>query len=137
MTNFTVVKLYIYDISHGLASAYGSTLLGRFFQNDFNRLFLILNLGKHIEGVWHTGVGVYGREYLFGGSGISYTAPEEVYRMGLAAKPKVYVTKSKYIPIDFLVFNLDVILVKRKNLLEIFKHGLTRKVPLIFSNNYI
>lgn len=29
MANFTTVKLYIYDISFGLASAYGSSLLGR------------------------------------------------------------------------------------------------------------
>ncbi len=48
-------------------------------------------LGKQIDGVWHTGVVVYGREYLFGGSGVSYTPPEEVYRLGLASKPKVYV----------------------------------------------
>jgi len=74
MTNFNTVKLYIYDISFGLASAYGSSLLG-----------------KQIDGVWHTGVGVYGKEYLFGSSGISYTSPEEVYRLGLAPKPKSYV----------------------------------------------
>ncbi|CAF0958555.1 unnamed protein product [Rotaria sordida] len=71
MTNFTTVKLYIYDISFGLASAYGSTLLG-----------------KQIDGVWHTGVGVYGKEYLYGSSGISYTTPEEIHRQGLAPKPK-------------------------------------------------
>ncbi|CAF3873748.1 unnamed protein product [Adineta steineri] len=72
MTDFTSVKLYIYDISHGLAAAYGSALLG-----------------KQIDGVWHTGVGVYGREYLFGSSGVSYTSPEEIHRQGLAPKPKV------------------------------------------------
>ncbi|CAF3446102.1 unnamed protein product [Rotaria socialis] len=71
MSNFTTVKLYIYDISYGLASSLGSTLLG-----------------KQIDGVWHTGVGVYGREYLFGSSGVSYTAPEEIHRQGLAPKPK-------------------------------------------------
>ncbi|CAF5145851.1 unnamed protein product, partial [Rotaria sp. Silwood1] len=72
MSNFTNVKLYIYDISYGLAGAYGSVLLG-----------------KKIEGVWHTGVGVHGREYLYGSSGISYTPPEEIFRQGLAPKPKV------------------------------------------------
>ncbi|UJR31185.1 hypothetical protein I4U23_018692 [Adineta vaga] len=71
MADFTSVKLYIYDISFGLASAYGSSLLG-----------------KQIDGVWHTGVGVHGREYLFGSSGVSYTAPEEIHRQGLAPKPK-------------------------------------------------
>lgn len=30
--------------------------------------------GRHIEGVWHTGVVVYGKEYYFGG-GVSYDAP--------------------------------------------------------------
>ncbi|CAF1064755.1 unnamed protein product [Rotaria sp. Silwood1] len=72
MSNFTNVKLYIYDISYGLAGAYGSVLLG-----------------KKIDGVWHTGVGVHGREYLYGSSGISYTPPEEIFRQGLAPKPKV------------------------------------------------
>ncbi|CAF1009481.1 unnamed protein product [Adineta ricciae] len=72
MSDFTSVKLYIYDISFGLASAYGSSLLG-----------------KQIDGVWHTGVGVLGREYLFGSSGVSYTTPEEIFRQGLAPKPNV------------------------------------------------
>lgn len=31
-------------------------------------------LGKVIEGVWHTGIVVYGKEYYFGG-GISYDPP--------------------------------------------------------------
>jgi hypothetical protein len=74
MSNFNTVKLYIYDISFGLASAYGASLLGR-----------------QIDGVWHTGVGVYGREYLYGASGVSYTAPEEIFRQGLAPKPRAYV----------------------------------------------
>ena len=49
--------------------------------------------GRPIDGVWHTGVGVYGREYLFGSSGVSYTAPEEIFRQGLAPKPRVSVEK--------------------------------------------
>lgn len=31
-------------------------------------------LGKKLEGLWHTGVVVYGREYFFGG-GIQVSAP--------------------------------------------------------------
>ena len=31
--------------------------------------------GKQIDGVWHTGVVVYGREYFFGGGGIEYCEP--------------------------------------------------------------
>ena len=50
--------------------------------------------GRPIDGVWHTGVGVYGREYLFGSSGVSYTAPEEIHRQGLAPKPKGYVRRT-------------------------------------------
>ncbi|CAF0844096.1 unnamed protein product [Didymodactylos carnosus] len=68
----SAVKLYIYDISNGLASALGSSLLG-----------------KQIDGVWHTGVGVYGKEYLFGSSGISFTGPEELFQLGYVPKPKV------------------------------------------------
>lgn len=90
MTNFTTVKLYIYDISFGLASQFGSALLGRIIDiRNFRISIHLLRLGKHIDGVWHTGVGVYGREYLFGSSGISYTAPEEISRLGLAPKPDV------------------------------------------------
>jgi desumoylating isopeptidase 1 len=31
-------------------------------------------IGREIEGVWHTGIVVYGKEYYFGG-GISYDPP--------------------------------------------------------------
>jgi hypothetical protein len=31
-------------------------------------------IGKHIEGVWHTGIVVFSKEYYFGG-GISYDDP--------------------------------------------------------------
>jgi desumoylating isopeptidase 1 len=31
-------------------------------------------VGKYIEGVWHTGIVIYNKEYYFGG-GISYDAP--------------------------------------------------------------
>ena len=81
-------------------------------------IFFPYYLGRQIDGVWHTGVGVYGKEYLFGSSGVSYTAPEEIYRQGLAPKPKVYVYKLENIWIDFDYSNhlLDVILVRRKKL---------------------
>ncbi|KAF8672754.1 hypothetical protein HU200_049451 [Digitaria exilis] len=44
------VKLHIYDLSQGMARQLSATILG-----------------KAIEGIWHTGVVVYGREYYFGG----------------------------------------------------------------------
>lgn len=61
--------------------------VGKFQIEQFDRR--LFRLGRPINGVWHTGVGVYGREYLFGSSGVSYTPPEEVYRQGLTPKPKV------------------------------------------------
>uniref|UniRef100_A0A0D6R5M4 PPPDE domain-containing protein n=1 Tax=Araucaria cunninghamii TaxID=56994 RepID=A0A0D6R5M4_ARACU len=44
------VVLNVYDLSQGLARQLSSTFLG-----------------KSIEGIWHTGVVVYGKEYYFGG----------------------------------------------------------------------
>ncbi|OMO97523.1 hypothetical protein CCACVL1_04534 [Corchorus capsularis] len=44
------VALYVYDLSQGLARQLSMTFLG-----------------KVIEGIWHTGVVVYGNEYFFGG----------------------------------------------------------------------
>ena len=37
-----------------------------------NRIFLI---GKPIEGIWHTGIVVYGKEYFFGSAGIESCPP--------------------------------------------------------------
>jgi len=51
------VELWVYDLSHGMARAMSPQLLG-----------------KQIDGVWHTGVVVYGYEYFFGG-GIQATTP--------------------------------------------------------------
>ncbi|XP_051118801.1 uncharacterized protein LOC127243011 [Andrographis paniculata] len=50
------VVLNVYDLSQGLARQLSQTFLG-----------------KSIEGIWHTGVVVYGQEYYFGG-GIQSTA---------------------------------------------------------------
>uniref|UniRef100_A0A3Q0T0N3 palmitoyl-protein hydrolase n=1 Tax=Amphilophus citrinellus TaxID=61819 RepID=A0A3Q0T0N3_AMPCI len=53
------VKLYIYDMSKGMA-----------------RQLSVAMLGRHIDGIWHTAIVVHGKEYYFGGSmGISSCAP--------------------------------------------------------------
>lgn len=51
------VQIYVYDLSKGMAAAMSQQFLG-----------------THIEGIWHTAVVVYGKEYFFGG-GIQATLP--------------------------------------------------------------
>lgn len=46
----TKVQINVYDISNGLASQMSQMILG-----------------KQIDGIWHTGVIVFGKEYYFGG----------------------------------------------------------------------
>jgi len=52
------VQVYIYDLTQGMARTLGPALIGR-----------------PLDGVWHTAVVVYGREYFFGGSGIEFCNP--------------------------------------------------------------
>ena len=73
------VKIHVYDLSKGLARQLSPMLLG-----------------KQIDGVWHTGVVVYGREYFFGSMGIAHCppcgtmlgAPDEVIDMGRTQVPR-------------------------------------------------
>eukprot|EP00041_Stephanoeca_diplocostata_P005206 m.57976 g.57976 ORF g.57976 m.57976 type:complete len:191 (-) comp15634_c0_seq1:49-621(-) len=51
------VQVYVYDLSHGMMAAMSQQFLG-----------------KKLDGLWHTGIHVYGKEYFFGG-GIQSTAP--------------------------------------------------------------
>ncbi|KAI4365750.1 hypothetical protein MLD38_021710 [Melastoma candidum] len=72
------VTLNVYDLSQGLASTLSTSFLG-----------------KAIEGIWHTGVVVYGNEYYFGG-GIQhspvgktpYGVPLRVVDLGITHVPK-------------------------------------------------
>eukprot|EP00040_Diaphanoeca_grandis_P011446 m.58684 g.58684 ORF g.58684 m.58684 type:complete len:189 (+) comp22597_c0_seq1:214-780(+) len=50
MSDKTSVKIYVYDLSKGMMAAMSQQFLG-----------------KHIAGLWHTGVVAYGQEYFFGG----------------------------------------------------------------------
>ncbi|CAL8070527.1 unnamed protein product [Calicophoron daubneyi] len=52
------VFLYIYDLSGGLARTFSPVLLG-----------------KRLDGIWHTGVVVHGKEFFYGSQGISYCPP--------------------------------------------------------------
>ncbi|KAI4319327.1 hypothetical protein MLD38_032935 [Melastoma candidum] len=72
------VTLNVYDLSQGLASTLSMSFCG-----------------KLIEGIWHTGVVVYGNEYYFGG-GIQHTpvgktpygTPLRVVELGITHVPK-------------------------------------------------
>ncbi|GBP63471.1 Desumoylating isopeptidase 1 [Eumeta japonica] len=60
------VDLYIYDLTNGLASLLSPALLG-----------------QQIEGVWHTAVVVFGREYFYGSGGITSCNPSDgIYVQG-------------------------------------------------------
>ena len=52
------VELYIYDLSQGMAASLSPMLLGR-----------------SIEAIYHTAVVVYGREYFYGGDGVTFCQP--------------------------------------------------------------
>lgn len=58
MEDSVSVQLYIYDMTRGMAALMSQMLLGR-----------------HIEGVWHTAVVVHGREFFYGGHGITSCMP--------------------------------------------------------------
>ena len=52
------VKLYVYDLSGGLASQLSQSIIG-----------------KQLDGIWHTAVVVYGQEYFYGSGGICSCPP--------------------------------------------------------------
>ncbi|KAG5683853.1 hypothetical protein PVAND_013115 [Polypedilum vanderplanki] len=63
------VELYIYDMTQGMASMMSPLLLGR-----------------QINGIWHTAVVVFGREYFFGSQGITSCSPVSLESFKLHAK---------------------------------------------------
>ncbi|XP_057861168.1 uncharacterized protein LOC131069676 [Cryptomeria japonica] len=82
------VVLNVYDLSQGLARQLSSSFLG-----------------KVIEGIWHTGVVVYGKEYYFGGGIQHNPAGETPY-----GKPyKVVELGVTYIPMEMFEEYLEEI----------------------------
>ncbi|CAH0723065.1 unnamed protein product, partial [Brenthis ino] len=77
------VELYIYDLSHGLASILSPAIIG-----------------QQVEGVWHTSIVVYEREYFYGGGGVTSCAPGGTQ---LGAPQQVERLGTTYVP--FPVFN--------------------------------
>ncbi|KAJ7961510.1 desumoylating isopeptidase 1-like [Quillaja saponaria] len=72
------VTLNVYDLSQGLARQLSTTFLG-----------------KAIEGIWHTGIVVYGNGYYFGGGiqhappgSMPYGTPIQVVELGVTHVPK-------------------------------------------------
>ena len=55
------VHVYVYDLSRGMA-----------------RQFSAMFLGKHFDGVWHTGIVTYGKEWYFGNAGIDCCPPVNI-----------------------------------------------------------
>lgn len=76
------VELYIYDMSQGMASMMSPLLLGKYLkvQQKFQMLmvFLVCVTGRQIDGIWHTAVVVFGREYFFGTQGITSCSPVSI-----------------------------------------------------------
>ncbi|CAF4823543.1 unnamed protein product [Pieris macdunnoughi] len=77
------VDLYIYDLTNGLASVISPSIVGH-----------------KVEGVWHTSIVVYEREYFFGGQGISSCPPGST---SLRAPHQIKTLGNTFVP--FPVFN--------------------------------
>lgn len=56
------VKLYVYDLSRGMA-----------------RQMSPIMLGKQLDGIWHTAIVVHGKEYFFVMEGINSVTPGETH----------------------------------------------------------
>ncbi|VDL90579.1 unnamed protein product [Schistocephalus solidus] len=67
----TDVYLFVYDLSHGVSNLLSESLLGSSVQFQHKCVFA----GKHLEGIWHTAVVVFGSEYFFGVHGVRKCKP--------------------------------------------------------------
>ncbi|KYN35593.1 PPPDE peptidase domain-containing protein 2 [Trachymyrmex septentrionalis] len=62
------VELYIYDLTKGMAAMMSQILIA-----VVNLQFLFA--GRQLDGIWHTAIVAYGREYFFGPAGIQSVRP--------------------------------------------------------------
>lgn len=84
----SAVKLYVYDLSRGMAKVYAPMLLGR-----------------NLEGVWHSSLVVHGREIYFG-QGISRVQPGTTH---LGQPQKVIDLGTTELPMDVIEEYLEEI----------------------------
>ncbi|XP_024906385.1 desumoylating isopeptidase 1 isoform X1 [Pteropus alecto] len=91
--NLYPVKLYVYDLSKGLARRLSPIMLGdirqerilrieQLWQHPFEWFFLVygdirrcFSSWKQLEGIWHTSIVVHKDEFFFGSGGISSCPP--------------------------------------------------------------
>lgn len=96
------VQLYIYDLTSGMAAMMSQMLAGR-----------------HIEGIWHTAVVIYGREYFYGGQGIQSCMPVSSRRRIIVVFVHGFFSfpESEFV---FITLFLDSIPIKIVSVLSIF-----------------
>jgi thioredoxin len=104
------VHLYVYDITNGMAKNLGHMLIGKF-----------------VEGVWHTSVVVFGKEFYFAG-GIVYDPPKTTPH-GLPVK-EIYLGDTELCPDDFMDYLKSISNEFTQNTYNIFDKNCNH-----FSNN--
>lgn len=93
------VSINVYDLSQGMARQMSGALIG-----------------KQIDGIWHTGIVVYGKEYYYGGGICSdmpratpYGTPMKTIPMGKTEIPKeVFVDFLKDISPKYTMAKYDI-----------------------------
>lgn len=70
----SLVKLYVYDVTRGMARGISMSLLG--ILKEARNVLIAVKIyeisGRQLDGVWHTGIVVYGKEYFYGNGGITF-----------------------------------------------------------------
>lgn len=74
------VFLYVYDLSAGLARKLSKKIMSLFpnyFPNCMRFNFTLED--QEVDGIWHTSVVVFGKEYAYGTSGITESEPVSIH----------------------------------------------------------